>query len=207
MKNQISNKRISKSKIINKAAEIMKTLISKKSTVLLVLALVLFAFTNSSQAQGWNPELETEAEEALSTLLEETPKLASFKDKSYGYAVFPKITKAAATVGGAAGNGIVYKDHVVLGKAHLKQATVGVQLGGQQYIEVIFFENKESFEKFIDGKLKFDAQASAVALKKGASIDAAYQDGVSVFTATKGGLMYEAAIGGQHFKYTPKAED
>ncbi len=67
-----------------------------------------------------------------------------------------------------------------------------------------FFENQLSFEKFINGKLKFDAQASAVAIKEGASIDVAYQDGVAVFTATKGGLMYEASIGGQHFKYESK---
>ncbi|KKL93957.1 hypothetical protein LCGC14_1869480, partial [marine sediment metagenome] len=62
-------------------------------------------------------------------------------------------------------------------------------LEGQQYVEIIFFENEETFEKFINGKLEFDAQASAVVLKAGASIDAPYQDGVAVFTATKGGLM------------------
>lgn len=43
-----------------------------------------------------------------------------------------------------------------------------------------------------------------MALKEGATIDAAYQDGVAVFTLTRGGLMYEASIGGQYFKYEPK---
>ena len=82
-----------------------------------------------------------------------------------------------------------------------------MQLGGQQYSEVIFFENEKSFEKFTNGNLKFDAQASAVALKKGASIDAAYSNGVAVFTRTKGGLMYEASIGGQHFTFKSRKKE
>ena len=185
----------------------MKTLQLKKSQIVTIVATLLLVFTANAQVDGWNPELESEAKEALSTILDKTPKLESFKNKAYGYAVFPRITKAAAGVGGAAGNGIVYKDHIVVGKTHLKQATVGFQFGGQQYVEVIFFENELAFEKFTNGKLKFDAQASAVALKEGAAIDAAYQDGVAVFTATKGGLMYEASIGGQHFNYKHKVDD
>ncbi len=184
----------------------MKTIqlkISKMTTVVLAL---LASISMNAQVNGWNPELESNSKEALNTILEKTPKLEAFKNEAYGYAVFPRITKAAIGVGGAAGNGIVYKDDIVVGAAHLKQATVGIQFGGQQYAEVIFFESKETFEKFINGKLKFDAQASAVALKAGAAIDAAYQDGVAVFTATKGGLMYEASIGGQHFKYEPKKD-
>jgi hypothetical protein len=186
---------------------IMKTVQLKKSQIVTIVATLLLAFTTNAQVDGWNPDLENEAKEALGNILKKTPRLESFKNESYGYAVFPRITKAAAGVGGAAGNGIVYKDHIVVGKTHLKQATVGIQFGGQQYVEVIFFENEEAFEKFTNGKLKFDAQASAVALKDGAAIDAAYQDGVAVFTATKGGLMYEASIGGQHFNYKPKAEE
>ncbi len=186
---------------------IIKTVQLKKSQIVTIVVTLLFAFTANAQLEGWNPELENESKKALSTILEKTPRLASFKNEAYGYAVFPRITKAAIGVGGAAGNGIVYKDHIVVGKAHLKQATVRIQFGGQQYVEVIFFENEEAFEKFTNGKLKFDAQASAVALKEGAAIDAAYQDGVAVFTATKGGLMYEASIGGQHFKYEQITEE
>ena len=122
-------------------------------------------------------------------------------DLAYGYAIFPKVTKAGIGIGGAAGKGVVYKNHQIIGISKLKQVSIGLQLGGQQYSEVIFFENKESFDNFINGKLKFDAQASAVAITAGASIDAAYQDGVAVYTMVKGGLMYEASIGGQHFKF------
>ncbi len=190
-----------------KKTNIMKIVQLKTSKMATVVLALVLSISLNAQVGNWNPELENESKEALSTILERTPKLESFKNEAYGYVVFPRITKAAIGIGGAAGNGIVFKDDQIVGSSKLKQATVGIQFGGQQYIEVIFFENEDSFEKFINGKLKFDAQASAVALKEGASIDAAYQDGVAVFTMTKGGLMYEASIGGQHFKYQSKADE
>ncbi|WP_237561753.1 hypothetical protein [Flagellimonas algicola] len=177
------------------------------SEMFTVVSVLLLSISMSGQVNGWNPKLESDSEKAMRFVLKKAPKLETFKDEAYGYVVFPKVTKAAIGVGGAAGNGIVYKLNKVVGKAHLKQATVGIQFGGQQYVEVIFFEDRATFVKFTNGKLKFDAQASAVALKSGTSIDAAYQNGVAVFTLTKGGVMYEASLGGQHFKYTPKTDE
>ena len=175
----------------------------KTSIVTTVVAFII-SFTMNAQVGGWDPELNKDSNEALKSMIKKTPKLESFQNESYGYVVFPRITKAGIAIGGAMGKGIVFKNHQVVGLSKLKQASIGLQLGGQQYSEIIFFENEESFEKFTNGKLKFDAQASAVALNKGASIDVAYQNGVAVFTMTKGGLMYEASIGGQHFKYEAK---
>ncbi len=172
-----------------------------RTLVLLVVGLVGIGL--SAQVGGWNPEMEKEAKEALESMISSSTKLQTFKDQAYGYAIFPKVTKAGVGIGGAIGNGLVYKQGVLVGSSKLKQASVGLQLGGQQYSEVIFFKNKKAFQNFINEKLKFDAQASAVALTEGASIDAAYNDGVAVFTKTKGGLMYEASIGGQQFSYEP----
>lgn len=184
----------------------MKTLQLKKSQLVTLLLAFVFSLTMNAQVNEWNPELINDSEEALQTMVKRTPKLEVFNENAYAYVVFPKVTKAGIGIGGAAGKGIVFKNDEVVGLSKLKQASIGFQFGGQQYMEVIFFENEESFEKFTNGKLKFDAQASAVALKKGASIDMAYQKGVAVFTMTKGGLMYEASIGGQHFKYVPKTK-
>ena len=170
------------------------------------LVVVLFGMVTmgmSAQVGGWNPEMEKEAAEALEAMIANTPKLKTFKEQAYGYAVFPKVTKAGVGIGGAVGNGLVYKQGVLVGSSKLKQASVGLQLGGQQYSEVIFFKDKEAFENFTNEKLKFDAQASAVAITEGASIDVAYNDGVAVFTRTRGGLMYEASIGGQQFSFEP----
>ncbi len=165
---------------------------------------IILSMNSIAQIGGWNPKLEEGANEALKKMIKETSKLETFKSEAYGYAVFPKVTKAGIGIGGAMGNGVVYRNHEVVGTSKLKQASIGLQLGGQQYSEVIFFENKKAFEHFTNGNLKFSAQASAVAITEGASIDVAYKDGVAVFTRAKVGLMYEASIGGQHFKYETK---
>ena len=182
----------------------MKTVTLKKTQVVTMIFALILSMTMSAQVGGWNPELINDSNLALKEMIEKTPKLEFFFQESYGYVIFPEITKAGILLGGAMGNGVVFKDHQILGLSKLKQATVGLQLGGQQYSEIIFFENEESFEKFTNGKLKFDAQASAVAIKEGVSIDIAYQEGVAVFTETNKGLMYEASIGGQHFNFEAK---
>ncbi len=179
----------------------MKTRSLNLKTLLTMVLTVVFTATLVAQVGGWKPELEKDANAALEEMLESSPKLQTYVDQAYGYVVFPKITKAGIGIGGAAGSGIVYKNHLPVASSKLKQASIGLQLGGQQYSEVIFFETKEAFDHFANGNLKFDAQASAVAITAGASIDVAYKDGVAVFTHTKGGLMYEASIGGQHFTY------
>ncbi len=161
----------------------------------------------NAQVGGWNPELARKAADALARMMDKNEGLQAYYDNAYGYAVFPTVTKGAIGIGGAAGKGVVYVSNKETGISKLKQATWGLQFGGQQYSEVIFFEHEEAFGKFINGKVKFDAQASAVAITAGASIDAAYQDGVAVFTMVKGGLMYEASIGGQHFSYKPRETD
>ncbi|MDH3323174.1 MAG: YSC84-related protein [Flavobacteriaceae bacterium] len=182
----------------------MKTLSPKKSHLFLLFLSFIVSFAMSAQVGGWKADLVNDSEKALSSMIEKAPKLQPFYDKSYGYAVYPKITKGGLGIGGAVGQGIVYKDHSPVGSSSLKQATFGLQAGGQQYSEVIFFENEEAFNNFKNGKLKFDAQASAVAITLGASIDVAYKNGVAVFTQVKGGLMYEASIGGQHFSFKEK---
>jgi lipid-binding SYLF domain-containing protein len=106
-------------------------------------------------------------------------------------------------VGGAAGNGIVFENGNMIGKAKMKQVSVGFQFGGQAYREVIFFENKAALDRFKENKFEFAAQVSAVAVTAGASANVKYKDGVMVFTQEKGGLMHEASIGGQKFSYTP----
>lgn len=167
----------------------------------MVFLFMMFNLSVYSQVGAWNPELQKEAKEALQEMIGKNQKLQSYVDNAYGYAVFPKITKAGLGIGGAAGSGVVYQSNQAIGSSKLKQASFGLQAGGQQYSEVIFFENKEAFDHFTNGNLKFDAQASAVAITAGASIDAAYKNGVAVFTYTIGGLMYEASIGGQHFTF------
>lgn len=130
--------------------------------------------------------------------------LAKWFTSAYGYAVFPSITKAAVVVGGGGGGGRVFEKGVYVGDARVSQATIGAQIGGQSFSEVIFFENKAALDRFKDGKFEFAAGLSAVAAAEGKSKDAKYANGVAVFTHAKKGLMAEASVGGQKFKYTPK---
>ena len=122
-------------------------------------------------------------------------------NNAHGYVIFPNVGKGAIGIGGAAGNGMVYEKGKLVGKAKMKQISVGFQLGGQAYREVIFFENKAELDRFKSGNFEFAAQASAVAVTKGASGNINYKNGVMVFTQEKKGLMYEASIGGQKFSY------
>lgn len=130
----------------------------------------------------------------------------NFKDAcndAVAYAVFPKVTKGAVGVGGAYGKGVLYEDGRAVGYCDLSQASVGAQLGGQTYTEIICFQDRDALKRFKDGKFAFDAQASAVAVNAGASKNARYNEGVAVYTTNEEGLMAEASIGGQKFSYEP----
>jgi len=125
-----------------------------------------------------------------------------FRD-SWGYAVFPTVGKGGAGLGGAYGRGILFEQGRMIGYCDLSQVTVGFQFGGQAYSEVVFLKGKSDLDRFTSGRLSLAAQASAVAATTGASADADFRDGVLVFTMVRGGLMYEASIGGQKFTYQP----
>lgn len=137
----------------------------------------------------------------VATFKEKDKGIQKFFDNAVGYAVFPSVGKGAIGVGGAHGNGELLVGGKAIGKAELNQVTVGLQFGGQSYSEIIFFENESTLHGFQKGDFTFAAQVSAVALTSGASANAAYRNGVAVFTAEKGGLMYEASVGGQKFSY------
>jgi len=158
----------------------------------------------SAQEKDYDLEKKKiDVEQAIQEMTTDDPGLQRFFDSSYGYVVFPSVGKGGFIVGGAHGNGLVYEQGNLVGKAELTQGSIGLQAGGQSYIEVIFFETKADLDRFKSGKFEFSGQASAVAIKKGASADIDYAKGVAVVTKAKGGLMAEASIGGQDFGYTP----
>lgn len=148
-----------------------------------------------------------------------------FFKNAYGYAVFPTVGKAGIGIGGSYGKGQVYKGGKVTGEVSLIKGSIGWQLGGQAFSQMIFFEDKRAYDEFTGGEFEFDATASAVAITAGAQAKAgtegatagvsagpatgaqaktSYHKGMAVFVHTKGGLMYEASIGGQKFTFKPK---
>ena len=177
------------------------------------MALVVLAFM---AVPAWADEYD----DAIKVFLN-AGQSGEFFSKSYGYAVFPNIGKGGVGIGGAYGKGKVYVKGKVIGETSMTQVTAGLQLGGQAYSQIIFFEDQRSYDEFTSGHFEFGAQATAVAITAGASAEAGtggtgagasatkndattagkYHKGMAIFTVAKGGLMYAATVGGQKFKY------
>jgi lipid-binding SYLF domain-containing protein len=159
-------------------------------------------------AFGWDPrevdELDAKSDEAVAAFKEKDPSIQRFFDEAAGWVVIPTVGKGGIGIGGARGKGLLYENGEPSAIVTLTQLTIGFQWGGQAYSEFIFFENQESLDHFKQGNYELGAQASAVAVTAGASADANYSSGVAVFTQAKGGLMYEASVGGQKFKVEPQ---
>jgi len=179
----------------------------KKYNITLIMQSVMLTsvifFTNSASAQADKEKsLIDDCNTAKAEFIKTDALLSKLFETAAGYVIFPNVGKGAVGVGGASGNGIVYENGKMIGKAKMSQVSVGFQVGGQAYRELIFFENKETLDRFKKNKVEFSAQASAVAATAGASANAKYREGVMIYTQQKGGLMYEASVGGQKFKFT-----
>lgn len=187
-------------------------LIQKKYLAYLLL---LFLFPVSAFADNYASTIK---------VFKDSDVVKGFFKNSYGYAVFPTIGKGGIGIGAAHGKGQVYKGGKLSGKTSMTQVTIGFQLGGQAFSQIIFFEDKRAYDEFTSGNFEFGAQASAVAITAGAQAQAGsggasasantgptdagaqqanYHKGMVIFTHTKGGLMYEASIGGQAFTFDP----
>jgi lipid-binding SYLF domain-containing protein len=187
----------------------MRTGISRAIRVSLaaVLAVAAGGLTRTGYA-GSTPkdtELINEANRTIELYRSKDPGIDSFFRRSVGYVVFPGAGKGGLGIGGAHGTGVLFERGVPVGKVTMNQVTIGAQAGGQEFSEIIFFQVPEPLNDLKAGKFSFSSQVSAVALNAGASAKAKFQNGVAVFSATKGGLMLEASIGGQKFSFTPFA--
>jgi lipid-binding SYLF domain-containing protein len=168
---------------------------------ILVIAFLLNISPIVGQSKAKKNRIIADCGTAKTEFIKEDPLLKAIFEKSVGYVIFPNVGKGGLGIGAAAGNGAVYEHGKLVGMAKLSQLSIGFQAGGQAYSEVIFFESKRELQRFKDSRFEFAAQASAVAVTEGASGNVKYTDGVMVFTMQKGGLMYEASIGGQKFKF------
>ena len=175
---------------------------------------------------GITPAFAADADDFTKTinLFKESPAVNKFFNNCYGYAVFPTVGKAGFVVGGSFGKGQVYRQGELTGKAKLVEGSIGFQLGGKAFSEIIFFQDKRAYDEFISGQFEFDAQAQVTVITAGAQAQAGtsgagagasagpktaahaesnYFKGMATFIHSKGGLMYEASISGQKFKFDP----
>lgn len=187
----------------------------KRITLFFLLIVAGICFSGTAIADSYSKTI---------SVFKKSEAVQPFFKNSYGYAVFPTIGKGGFGIGGAYGEGKVYKAGKVTGTTSLAKLSVGFQLGGQAFSQIIFFQDKRSYGEFTSGEFEFDASASAVAITAGVQAKAgtegatagasagpatgeqaktSYHKGMAVFVHTKGGLMYEAAIGGQKFSFKP----
>ena len=171
--------------------------------IFLLSSLLLISSVVFSQTSTKDKRIIKDSKLAKAEFIKADKLMSNLFDNAYGYVIFPNVGKGGFGVGGASGKGAVYQRGNLIGTAQLTQITVGFQAGGQSYREVIFFESEKDLNRFKENNIELSAQASAVAVTEGAAGNAKYKDGVMIFSHTKGGLMYEASIGGQTFKYRP----
>ena len=172
------------------------------SGITFTMALLLLSTSYAWDPKG-NEEDIAKGQATIDALLEKNPDMQRYFDAAAGYVVIPTVGKGGIGIGGARGKGLLYEDGEPTAEVTMTQLSFGFQWGGQAYSEFIFFEDDKALEHFKGGNYELGAQASAVAITAGASADAGYEKGVAIFTYAKGGLMYEAAVGGQKFKVKP----
>jgi lipid-binding SYLF domain-containing protein len=147
--------------------------------------------------------LSAEVEEAIAVIKAKDPDIQRFFDDSYGYAVLPKIVKGAFVVGAAHGMGEVYEQKQLIGYTTMTQISGGISFGGEYYREYIFFKDKMDLDKFKQGEYTFAAQMMAIAARSGVAAKADYKGGMAVFILADTGLMADASLGGQKFRFAP----
>ena len=179
----------------------------------------LFVMIVTMLVAGWSSHALADKYTDTIDVFKKSEAVQPFFKNAYGYAVFPTIGKAGIGIGGSYGTGQVYQGGTVTGEASVVKGTIGFQLGAQAFSQMIFFEDKRAYDEFTSGNFEFGAQAEAIAITASAGASAgtegtsasanetqsetSYHKGMIVFTMGKGGLMYQAALGGQKYDYTP----
>ncbi|MCX5635303.1 MAG: hypothetical protein NTW55_05640 [Planctomycetota bacterium] len=160
--------------------------------------------STAPEEQEGKDVLASESQEAIALFKAKDPTIEKFFQKSYGYAIVPKIFKGGFIVGGAYGHGQVYEKDIMVGYCNMTQGTLGLSFGGEFYREIIFFKDKYDLDAFKSDEYTFAAQVTAIAAYAGVAAKADYKDGMAVFIMAEVGLMVDAAAGGQKFNYVPK---
>lgn len=181
----------------------------------LIVAVLLLGLNTAAADEGESEQKQEEQKpDELSQEVKQIRKKWQAKDgsfnptlkKAYGYAIFPEVGKGGFIVGASHGTAEVYEKGKLIGHAKMTQTTIGAQVGGQTFAEVILFKNQKALDRFKNSRFEGSVAATAIGGKKGAAAAAKYKDGVAVMVLPLKGAMAEAAVGGQKFKFEPLGE-
>src|ERR1035438_6172503 len=166
---------------------------------LAALLVVALASTLTARAE----DLQVKAQEALTNFKLADPTLTNFFAKAAGYAILPGVGEGGFIIGGEHGDGLVYQKDKLVGKVSMSEVSIGAQVGGGSFAEIIFFETKAALQSFKTAKWEMSAKAKANVAASGVAENAKYEQGVAVFTLPKTGAMVAAAVGGQKIDAEP----
>lgn len=175
---------------------------SRVTSTLFAACMLSVALMTGCATSPSDDTLIRESEVTVARFIERDAGIKRWVDQAYGYAVFPDIGKGGLGIGGAYGRGIVFEQGDPVGRSTLTQGTVGMQIGAQSFSQIIFFRDQRALQTFQLENFEFSAQATAVAATSGAAATTSFERGVAVFIMSRGGLMAEATVGGQKFRYT-----
>ena len=176
------------------------------SSLALVAALLFAACASVPESQGERQALVSQANSTLQMMVARDPTLQQVLDQSAGYAVFPSIGEAGVFIaGGSAGVGVVYENGQPIGFARVREGTLGPQLGGQEFSQLLIFQNPQAIQRLRAGNFDLNAGLQATALSYGVGTQLNFEDGVAAIISSESGLMAGATIGGQSIDFEPMA--
>lgn len=160
------------------------------------------ACDNSVGSQGAEV-IDRRVANALDYMYRTYPQTIPIKNQSSGMLVMPLVGEAGFMVGGSYGEGALLVEDVTLDYYSATQASVGFQIGAQQYAYVLFFMTPEALRQFrtspgwaAGAAAEFTGGTSGTTL----AASTATQNEVIAFLFAQEGLMAGATIEGT--KYT-----
>lgn len=169
-----------------------------------VCGLAIAGCATSRPSPAKEARLEDQARNTISEMQARQPGLENVLRSAHAYAVFPDIGRAGAVVaGGAFGKGILFEHGQAAGYVELKQGSIGPQLGGDTFAELIVLPDATSVDKLKTGRYEIGADMSAIVLNTGAHGTAEITSNNLVFVMPRGGLMAELSVTGQRIDYLP----
>lgn len=168
----------------------------------------LFAAPTSASAKD-AATLTAEARLALDDLIKNNANAAAIRKAAIAEVVFPNIVKAGLVIGGAVGEGVLFRNGEAAGFYRSVAASFGLQAGAQSFGYALFFMNEKalSYLNNSDG-WELGVGPSIVLVDKGfaakASSTTLTQDVYAVIF-DQHGLMAGLGIEGSKLtRYTPK---
>jgi len=163
----------------------------------------VFGCASSPKTATQKAELHEDADRAVADMTARDPALRPLLDQSAAYIVFPEVKQGGFVVGGAGGKGVLFEKGKPAGFAELSQASVGAQVGGQKYSEIVVIRDQFALDRVRASNFDLGAQASAVIVKSGAAASTRFNEsGLAVFVQPTAGAMLNVSLTGQRVRLT-----